>query len=1162
VNFGSRESVRIYWDSTATSQRALFIADMEGNGTATMTIPDSTSSEHQIIARGVSSGIEHSAPFTVRPGIKLSASTGKVGAFTTVTLSGFAANQSVSVSWDGGSSPVATATTSATGRASFGLTIPEAAVGEHTLVATGTGSQGLGAQATFTVIPSVTLSPSVGKIGTAITISLRGYAAGEQIDVTWQDSATRSTSIGRVTASSLGSASTSFTVPEATRGAHLIEGVGGSSNSATARFTVAPVLTLSSATGSVGSNLAVTLSGFASAESVALRWYDTSTATSLLASVVTSDRGSASISVAIPDATGGSHRLEAVGTSSGSSSAYFIVKASLALMPDSGLGGSEVTTTMSGFRAGETITVKWFNTTFNSTTISSATASGKGSATVTFVVPADASAGDHKVEANGSSSFARAAATFTVESSGPTPSLDPACSIDPISGPVGARVAVTCINFAVNESIRIYWDDTSPHRASIWTGTAGSGTATLTIPDTTAGSHRVIAVGATSGFRSEQPFTVAPSLSLSTSSAKVGGFVLVTAKGFAANETVTFRWDSGAGLKTASANPSGTVSTSFAVPEAARGEHSVEAIGGTSAATSGATITVVPSMSVSPTSGAVGSTTSIALRGYGAGEAVAITWYDGAAPSVLVPGVTTSQVGSATVNFTVPDAVGGDHRIDGIGTTGSSTSTNFRIRPALSLTPTSGTVGSLIDVVLTGFAAGETITVQWFETSTTASTIATVTASGSGSVAATLTVPESAGATHKVLFTGSVSGASVYQYYSVNASLSLAPVSGPVGATVTVAMTGYRSGETIKVAWFNTSSRSIPIASTVANSTGAATVSFTVPGDATSGGHKVEATGQSSFRRTSATFTVVAPEVNGTPGIQSLGPTFDTPVVDDFSQGSNGGAPPGWSVAPGSTGEITVGQRGNRVDFGAAPGTSGDAWLIRDGATFSQPDVQVKLRVSREGSGTGVILAWNGPDNYIAVVADSQADRIEVIELDGGVARTILHTNDGSITFDHGKSYWLRAEAGVGNGTWINVYWSADGNQFEPVGVAEGLLGLTGGVGLVTNGNNLPNVDFDDFVARASQSTAPVRLDSEATEQPAEPTEIVEPTPAPTEEPATPEPSPTDEPTLIEEPTATEEPTIEPTPSTESTPTAELTSETPQESDSTPSDAEPSLEGS
>jgi subtilisin len=1100
LDFGVSEPVRIYWNNTATTHKTSFTTNLDGAGSANLTIPESPGGEYQIIARGMTTGQEVSLPFTVKPGLKLSSASGKVGSGTFATISGFAANDSVAITWDGATSPFATGNTSATGKLTILLTVPEGAAGAHTITVTGaipvtSGGSPASAQAAYTVLPSISLTPSSGRVGTNLVITARGYKSGELITFIWQETPSTTVQIAQVAASESGSASASWSVPDATSGSHLVSGAGSGGSQGSVGFTVTPNLSLSPSSGAVGQTVMATITGYAANESVTLKWYDTSTSTRTLMTVTTSAKGGKIVEFPIPEATNGSHKVEFVGTATGSRSGNISVSAKVVLSPITGPAGTSVMVTASGFRASEVVSLKWFTSATASTTLGSGTSSAFGTANLTFTVPANATAGDHKVEAIGGSSFIRATQTFSVASSGPPTPVEPTCAVSPTSGTVGAMLTVTCANFAPNESIRIHWNETAvQHVASIWTGTTAGGSVTFPVPERPAGVHTLIAIGTSSGSRVDQPFTVVPSMSLSTTSGKVGSSVTVTLKGFAASEYLNLTWD-GLPLKTISVQSTGNAVTNITVPESAAGSHVVEATGATSALRVNKTYAVTPGLTLSPTSGPVGRSLSVTLRGYAAGETVSINWHDGSTATALTS-VTTSSLGSANVLTIVPAAAGGGHLIEGDGSSGNTAGATFSVTAAGVGTPTSGAAGSTFDFALSGFAAGENIDILWFETVSTANILTTVTASATGNVTAHLTVPESVSGSHKVLATGDTSGISAHQFFTVKSSITLAPSSGPAGTSVTATLTGYRAGETVNLAWFTTAYASAPIASGNVNGLGSGSVSLTVPADATGGDHKVDAIGQSSFQKASATFSVSVAG-GGSTGIQSEGPTYDAPVADDFSAGEQGGTPPNWV----SVGDGVFAQRGNHLSVG--PGATG--WLIRDGAIFTQPDVMIRIRVTGEGKGAGLVLGWVDAANYIAVLVNADAGRLEVIEVVDGAARTHYRTAPGAISIERGHDYWLRAESGQG---WLNLYWSGDGAAFESVGSVEGLVNVAGGVGLFA-GSDAPAMEIDDFSAMYSQSSGPAQPSApvdEISEAPAEdPTVAPEPAeaPAPTEAPAT-----------------------------------------------------------
>jgi len=846
------------------------------------------------------------------------------------------------------------------------------------------------------------------------------------------------------------------------------------------------------------------------------------------------------------------HRVEVVGPVSSTLYGFYTVSAAIALSPASGLAGTSVTSTITGFPANEPISIRWYVTSSTNTVIASASASTTGSASVSFAVPSDAAVGDHKVEAVGNVSSRRVSAQFAVESSGPPPPVDPTCKLDRSSGPVGAALVVTCANFAASENINIYWDDTNSTRKSrIWSGTARGGSSTIFVPDATAGDHMVIALGATSANRVEQTFTVVPSLKLSATTSKVGTFVSATLKGFGPGESVALSWDGGAALARVAVSAVGSGSVSFPVPEATKGQHLVGTTGETSALQASTPLSVEPSLTLSPASGYVGSNSAITLRGFSGNESVTILWYGGSTGTTALATVAVDGRGSGSVGLTIPSATKGNHRVEGSGDAASIASASFTVLPRLTLSATTGTVGTTVQAGLTGFGESEQIRLEWFDTTTASSVLTFVTASADGATTANIVIPDASNGSHKFMATGTTTGASSYLFFVVKAGLTLSPGNGAPGASVTVSLTGYRAGETVNVAWFSTATKSSVVASGVASAFGSSTATFTVPTDASIGDHKVEGTGQPSVARASAVFTVRQGGPSGaSTSIQTDKPSVDMPIGEDFSQKSADGLPVGWSIARGGSEFVAIKLKGEgesaRLNV-TGPADVDDLWLIRDGVKFTQPDVRVKLHFSKSGA-AGVVLAWNGPQDYIAVVADPESDQVDVIEVVNASVRTSFATRDGILDVDRGRDYWLRAESGVNGAgdTWISLYWSTDGENFELVGVAEGLSKLYGMVGITMVGSETTNVDFDDFVARPSHATEPAVVEqpqAHPTSTPV-PTETESPSEesTPTQQPAqSPEPAPsevpTDTPTAqpaatetpVPSPTATIEPTLEPT---------------------------------
>ncbi|MEA2596343.1 MAG: hypothetical protein QOF01_2812, partial [Thermomicrobiales bacterium] len=119
------------------------------------------------------------------------------------------------------------------------------------------------------------------------------------------------TTLGTVRVSALGAKTTIFTVPAGARGGHKVEAVGAKGGIASATFSVTPSLSLSPATGAVGTTVSATLRGFKAGVKVDVRWYN-GTSFRVLKTVTTSSTGGASTSFRVPSgAARGGHKVEA-----------------------------------------------------------------------------------------------------------------------------------------------------------------------------------------------------------------------------------------------------------------------------------------------------------------------------------------------------------------------------------------------------------------------------------------------------------------------------------------------------------------------------------------------------------------------------------------------------------------------------------------------------------------------------------------------------------------------------------------------------------------------------------------------------------------------------------------------------------------------------------
>jgi len=154
-----------------------------------------------------------------------------------------------------------------------------------------------------------------------------------------------------------------------------------------------------------------------------------------------------------------------------------------------------------------------------------------------------------------------------------------------------------------------------------------------------------------------------------------------------------------------------------------------------------------------------------------------------------------------------------------------------------------------------------------------------------------------------------------------------------------------------------------------------------------------------------------------------------------------------------------------RLEFPGLGGGRTDKWLIYSGTTCSQPSATVKLNFRSSGDAAGIVLAWSDPNNRISVIPNVNWGMLQFYEFVNGNWRTRVETGGGTLPMRTNTDYWLRAAAAKSDSgvNTVTVFWSQDGTAYSPIFASGPLANVSGQVGLQTQGENLPDVLFDDF---------------------------------------------------------------------------------------------------
>ena len=719
---------------------------------------------------------------------------------------------------------------------------------------------------------TLSLTPTSGAPGTGITVTGSAFTGGAAGWV-WFDSngnsvrdATEPQVSVTTTAGGAIPSGTTLAVPSVAAGPYYVRAdiPTGAPIEASASFTVlpAPSITLSPTSGAPGTGITITGSGFA-LSSGGVVWFDSNGNNAIDSGepqvpVTTTAAGAipSGITLAIPSVVPGIYSVRAdipTGAPIEASASFTVPTPGITLSSTSGTPGTVITITGSGFTP-NTAGVVWFDSDGDnvrdgpptepevSVTTTSAGAIPSG---ITLAVPSVAPS-TYQVRADIPTGLTvEASASFTLL---PIPSI----SLSSTSGTPGTVITITGSGFALNTAGWVWFDsngdnvrDGSPTEPEVLvtTTTAGAlpGGITLTVPTVAPGTYLVRADIPTGlSIEASATFTVAVlGISLSPTSGAPGTVITISGSGFTPNTAGVVWFDSNGDnvrdgpptepevlvtTTTAGAIPSGVI---LAVPSVALGTYLVRAdipTGVTIEASASFTV-LTPGISLSPTSGAPGTVTTVSGSGLTPNTAGWV-WFDSDGDGVIDVGepqasVTTTSAGAVPsgITLTVPTVAPGTYQvladIPADGTAEASAS--FIVpTPSISLSTTSGASGTVTTVSGSGLTVNAAGWV-WFDSNgdgvkdaTEPQASVTTTSAGAIPSGITLTVPTVAPGTYQVqadIPTGSSVEASASFTVAVRA-IALSPASGAPGTVITITGSGFVPNTTGWV-WFDSNGDSV-----------------------------------------------------------------------------------------------------------------------------------------------------------------------------------------------------------------------------------------------------------------------------------------------------------------------------------------------------------------
>ncbi len=398
-------------------------------------------------------------------------------------------------------------------------------------------------------------------------------------------------------------------------------------------------------------------------------------------------------------------------------------------------------------------------------------------------------------------------------------------SINLSSGPVGTTVAVSGTGFAAGNTYSITFAYGTPFAQLIASGTVTntSFSANFNVPAVPRG-HYIIQVITTLGIFTPS-FTVVPQITLSSSSGYIGDTVTVSGTGFEAKSSVTIHFngtDTGSAVTT---TDNGTFSgVSFTISESSGGTHTVKG-SDASGYSPGISFTILPRVTVNPTSGIVGE--QITIRGNGFAASSEITFYF---DSIRVStDATTDGKGSfIDSNLTIPNSSAGTHNIKAQDDSDNDATISFTIGQKIIISPSSGPPGSTVTFTGTGFRANKAITIKYNSMVVTTSPVA-INADNNGGFNGSFKVPALPAGTYQVVASDGTYSSSDDFVCSTETTISQttsAESPGYVGMSFTITGTGFKPNARVTITY---TTDPVVLATVTTDKTGTFSIIVTIP---------------------------------------------------------------------------------------------------------------------------------------------------------------------------------------------------------------------------------------------------------------------------------------------------------------------------------------------
>jgi hypothetical protein len=415
----------------------------------------------------------------------------------------------------------------------------------------------------------------------------------------------------------------------------------------------------------------------------------------------------------------------------------------------------------------------------------------------------------------------------------PVSALSGVVTLSQYSGPPSTALYISGTGYTVGSTYYIYFGTNALAYGTVQAG--GTVYNYISVPTVPRGSYNITITTGVDTTPLPPAFTITPQIFLSSTSGSSGDQLTINGNGFLASSIISIYFDGVAitPTTTVSSDVNGQlINAIITVPQASGGTHTISAsdYGITSTAV---TYTIIRKMTLSATTGAVGSSITASGTGFAVNSAMSFS-IDGIAISTTA---TTDASGKFTnVALVMPAIAGGSHTITAQDASGNYSTSTVTVTAAMTISPNTGPVDTNVTLTGKGFLASSPITITYDSANVT--TTSSLTSNADGNVSISFKVPTGASGSHVI--TVSDGTHSISTNFTSLSTATVSPTSGPVGTTITASGSGFRSSGKITITYNN-----IQAGTATASVNGSFSTTFPIPSSST-GAHSLVITDQTN----------------------------------------------------------------------------------------------------------------------------------------------------------------------------------------------------------------------------------------------------------------------------------------------------------------------------